>query len=58
MLADWGVTADKDLALDTSGIGQIFGLGPEVAMVTNYESQPSCATSKKACPAPFRYRGL
>jgi len=36
----WGVTLDKDLALDTSGVGQIFGLGPEVPLVTSYESQP------------------
>jgi gliding motility-associatede transport system auxiliary component len=40
LLADWGVTLNDDLALDTSGIGGIFGLGPEVAMVTTYESQP------------------
>jgi len=36
----WGVTLGKDLALDTSGVGQIFGLGPEVPLVTSYESQP------------------
>jgi gliding motility-associatede transport system auxiliary component len=40
MLAEWGVTMNNDLALDTSGIGQIFGLGPEVAFVASYESQP------------------
>lgn len=38
MLASWGVTLNKDLALDTSGIGQIFGLGPEVPLVSSYES--------------------
>ncbi|HUO33192.1 MAG TPA: GldG family protein, partial [Bryobacteraceae bacterium] len=38
LLSDWGVTMDNDLALDTSGVGQIFGLGPEVSMVTTYES--------------------
>ena len=38
LLASWGVTVDKDLALDTSGIGRVFGLGPEVALVANYES--------------------
>src|SRR5262249_463932 len=27
-----------DLALDTSGIGQVFGLGPEVPLVASYES--------------------
>ena len=40
VLESWGVTLDKDLALDTSGVGQIFGLGPEVPLVTSYESQP------------------
>ena len=29
VLAGWGVTLDKDLVLDTSGVGQLFGLGPE-----------------------------
>jgi len=40
VLDSWGVTLNKDLALDTSGVGQIFGLGPEVPLVTSYESQP------------------
>lgn len=40
VIQSWGVTLNKDLALDTSGIGQIFGLGPEVPLVTSYESQP------------------
>jgi len=40
VIETWGVTLDKDLALDTSGVGQIFGLGPEVPLVTSYESQP------------------
>ncbi len=37
LLADWGVTLEKNLVLDTSGIGQLFGLGPEVPLVANYE---------------------
>lgn len=40
MLAGWGVTPVNDLALDTSGIGQIFGLGPEVPLVSSYDSHP------------------
>jgi ABC-type uncharacterized transport system involved in gliding motility auxiliary subunit len=32
------VTVDKDLVLDTSGVGQLFGLGPEFPLVTGYES--------------------
>ena len=53
MLADWGVTMNNDLALDTSGVGQIFGLGPEVAMVTNYESQPIVRDFKEGVPTAF-----
>ncbi len=40
LLEDWGVTLNNNLVLDTSGIGQLFGLGPEVPLVSNYESQP------------------
>ncbi|HEV3329702.1 MAG TPA: Gldg family protein [Bryobacteraceae bacterium] len=38
LLADWGVTVNKDLVLDLSGIGRIFGLGPEIPVITQYES--------------------
>ncbi len=38
LLEGWGVVLNKDLALDVSGVGQIFGLGPEVPLVANYES--------------------
>jgi len=38
VLAGWGVTVNQDLALDVSGIGQVFGLGPEVPLVGSYES--------------------
>jgi ABC-type uncharacterized transport system involved in gliding motility auxiliary subunit len=40
LLADWGVTVNKDLALDLSGVGGIFGLGPEVPVILQYESHP------------------
>ena len=40
LLASWGVTLDKDLILDLNPLGQIAGLGPQVALVTHYESQP------------------
>jgi len=46
MVADWGVTADKDLVLDTSGVGQIFGMGPEVPLVTNYAAHAIVRTMK------------
>jgi ABC-type uncharacterized transport system involved in gliding motility auxiliary subunit len=38
VVAGWGVKLQKDLVLDTSGVGQIFGLGPEFPLVTKYES--------------------
>lgn len=40
LLSSWGVTLDKDLILDLNPLGQIAGLGPQVALVTHYESQP------------------
>jgi ABC-type uncharacterized transport system involved in gliding motility auxiliary subunit len=40
LLQSWGVTMQKDLILDLNPIGQIFGVGPQVALVTNYGSQP------------------
>jgi ABC-type uncharacterized transport system involved in gliding motility auxiliary subunit len=40
LLESWGVTLDKDLILDLNPLGQIAGLGPQVALVTNYDSQP------------------
>ncbi|PYX85153.1 MAG: hypothetical protein DMG70_04600 [Acidobacteria bacterium] len=40
VLESWGVTLDKDLILDLNPIGQIVGLGPQVALVTSYGSQP------------------
>ncbi|PWU07347.1 MAG: hypothetical protein C5B51_10220 [Terriglobia bacterium] len=39
LLADWGVTVNKDLVLDLSGIGRsLFGVGPEVPVLFQYES--------------------
>ena len=38
MLAGWGVTVNKDLVLDLSGIGGMFGAGPEIPVVIQYES--------------------
>jgi ABC-type uncharacterized transport system involved in gliding motility auxiliary subunit len=37
LLQSWGVTVDKDLILDLNPIGQLAGLGPEVALVTHYD---------------------
>jgi ABC-type uncharacterized transport system involved in gliding motility auxiliary subunit len=40
LLQSWGVTLDKDLILDLNPIGQLAGLGPQVTLVTNYNSHP------------------
>jgi ABC-type uncharacterized transport system involved in gliding motility auxiliary subunit len=40
LLDDWGVTPNKDLALDLSGVGRLFGVGPEVPVIVGYESHP------------------
>jgi ABC-type uncharacterized transport system involved in gliding motility auxiliary subunit len=46
VLSGWGVTADKNLILDLNPIGQIAGLGPQVALITSYSSQPIVADMK------------
>jgi ABC-type uncharacterized transport system involved in gliding motility auxiliary subunit len=47
LLESWGVTPDQDLVLDLNPIGQIFGLGPEVALVSNYGTQPIVSEIKR-----------
>ena len=51
VLAGWGVTLNKDLVLDTSGIGQLFGLGPEIPLVTTYESHAIVREMKEVATA-------
>jgi ABC-type uncharacterized transport system involved in gliding motility auxiliary subunit len=38
VLEAWGITPAKDLILDLNPIGQLAGLGPQVALVTSYDS--------------------
>lgn len=40
VLEDWGVTVNKDLVLDLSGVGSILGLPYEVPMILSYDSHP------------------
>jgi ABC-type uncharacterized transport system involved in gliding motility auxiliary subunit len=40
LLASWGVNLDKNLVLEQNPVGQMVGVGPEVPLVSNYESQP------------------
>ncbi len=51
MLEGWGITLNKDLVLDTSGIGEIFGLGPEIPLVTDYTTQPIVRDMKEIATA-------
>lgn len=51
VLGGWGVTMDKDLVVDTSGVGQIFGLSEVVPLVTSYESQPIVRDLKETATA-------
>jgi ABC-type uncharacterized transport system involved in gliding motility auxiliary subunit len=46
LLSSWGVTLQKDLILDLNPIGQMAGLGPQVALVTTYASQPIVSEMK------------
>src|SRR6201996_2660727 len=39
----WGVTLDKNMILDLNPVGQLAGLGPQVALVTTYSTQPIVA---------------
>jgi ABC-type uncharacterized transport system involved in gliding motility auxiliary subunit len=53
-LAAWGVTLNKDLVLDLNPVGQLMGLGPQVALVSSYESQPIVSPLKgSATGFPF-----
>jgi ABC-type uncharacterized transport system involved in gliding motility auxiliary subunit len=40
LLSDWGVTVNKDLVLDLSGVGELLRLPPEVPMILSYDSHP------------------
>ncbi|MCZ2077212.1 MAG: GldG family protein [Bryobacteraceae bacterium] len=51
LLESWGVKAEKDLVLDTSGFGQIFGLSAAVPLVVNYESHAIVREMKEVATA-------
>jgi ABC-type uncharacterized transport system involved in gliding motility auxiliary subunit len=40
LLQKWGVTEQKDLVLEDNPMAQLFGFGPEIPLVHDYESQP------------------
>jgi ABC-type uncharacterized transport system involved in gliding motility auxiliary subunit len=51
LVESWGVTLGKDLILDTSGIGQLFGLSEVVPLVTSYESHAIVREMKEIATA-------
>ncbi|MCL6506878.1 MAG: hypothetical protein K6T59_07625, partial [Bryobacteraceae bacterium] len=51
LIESWGVTLNKDLALDTSGIGQLFGLSEVVPLVASYEYHPIVREMKEIATA-------
>jgi ABC-type uncharacterized transport system involved in gliding motility auxiliary subunit len=51
MLDSWGVTMNKDLVIDASGVGQIFGLSEVVPLVTSYESHAIVREMKETATA-------
>ena len=52
LLNTWGVKMHSDLVLDTSGMGQLFGLGPEAPLVTDYKTH-AIVTPLKEVPTLF-----
>lgn len=51
VIESWGITLNKDLVLDTSGIGQLFGLSEVVPLVTTYESHAIVREMKETATA-------
>ena len=51
VLESWGVTLNKNLVVDTSGVGQLFGLSEVVPLVTNYESHAIVREMKEVATA-------
>ena len=46
LLQGWGVTPQKNLILDLNPIGQLVGVGPQVALVSTYGTQPIVSEMK------------
>ncbi len=40
VLQGWGVSVEKNLVLDLSPVGQLLGVGPQIALVSTYDSHP------------------
>src|SRR5581483_11518252 len=53
LLKSWGITENNDLVLEQNPIGQLFNIGPEIPLITNYESQPIVNDLKEATGLPI-----
>ncbi|MBV9613110.1 MAG: Gldg family protein, partial [Acidobacteriaceae bacterium] len=53
LLKNWGVTENNDLVLEQNPIGQLFNIGPEIPLITSYESQPIVNDLKEATGLPI-----
>ncbi len=53
LLKNWGVTENNDLVLEQNPIGQLFNIGPEIPLITNYEAQPIVNDLKEATGLPI-----
>ncbi len=40
LLKKWKLALDSDIVVDSSGLGQLFGMGPAAPLVSTYESHP------------------
>lgn len=46
LLTSWGVIPQKNLILDMNPVGQLIGVGPQVALVSQYSTQPIVSEMK------------
>jgi len=51
VLKEWGATPGKNLVLDTSGVGQLFGFNAAVPLGVKYESHPISQPMKRSATA-------
>lgn len=51
LLQGWGIALNKDLVLELSSVGRLFGLGPEMPLVASYESHPIVREMKETTTA-------
>ena len=52
VLENWGVTPEKTLVLEQNPIGQLFNIGPEMPLITTYDSHPIVSDLKEATGLP------